>query len=557
MAQLKNTTVSDIGFLQLPAGTTGQRPTPAAGQMRFNTSTGKAEFYDAGLADWVGTAGAGVVATGGNSVYDIDVEGTTYRVHVFTTTGNSTFTVAKGGEVEYLVVAGGGAGAQDFAGGGGAGGLLTGTTTVSAQSYTIVIGAGGNRPTGGSTQGAGTSAMGSNSSVFGLTAIGGGAGAGSASSNNAGSGGSGGGAGSGRSAGSGTSGQGSNGVSTGSGVGGGGGGAGGVGLTNGNGGIGIFTRLTGYPIFYAGGGGGTGSSNESRPGGLGGGGTNTGYQAASNNGTPNTGGGGSAFYGSWGGAGNGGSGIVIVRYPLRQENPVAAAGKVIGDGLVLDLDFAKPTVYAGSGSTVSDSRLNGISFNRAGSPDFRNARTHRSGFDIAGNEANYLESVGTVRFENQWTYEFLLENNGDNRAIPLMTGRNGSDQRSKINLDLGYQNSGRNHIFIGSDWGSWQVFTTPLAFSAYTTILLQVTMNSGVANVWWTTPQSGRIQPINNVNYGTGGNIVRDLPILIGKYASAGYVLNGIVHLFRFYNRALTTDELNKNYEALKWRFGV
>ena len=74
MALRKTTNISDTGFLQLPSGTTGQRPTAAAGQMRFNTTTGKVEQYNAALAAWVGTPATGVVATGGDSVYDVNVD---------------------------------------------------------------------------------------------------------------------------------------------------------------------------------------------------------------------------------------------------------------------------------------------------------------------------------------------------------------------------------------------------------------------------------------------------------------------------------------------------
>ena len=45
MASLKNTTINDTGYLRLPVGTTAQRPTPSAGMMRFNSSTGKVEYY--------------------------------------------------------------------------------------------------------------------------------------------------------------------------------------------------------------------------------------------------------------------------------------------------------------------------------------------------------------------------------------------------------------------------------------------------------------------------------------------------------------------------------
>jgi len=37
---------SSTGGLYLPVGTTAQRPTPATGQMRFNTTTGSVETYN-------------------------------------------------------------------------------------------------------------------------------------------------------------------------------------------------------------------------------------------------------------------------------------------------------------------------------------------------------------------------------------------------------------------------------------------------------------------------------------------------------------------------------
>jgi hypothetical protein len=358
MAILKNTTVDDTGFLQLPVGTTGQRPSVSNGRLRFNSTTGKVEFYNTSMAAWLGTPATGIVATGG-TVYDVDAEGTTYRVHVFTTIGNSTFTVTKGGPVEYLIVAGGGGGGG-WGGGGGAGGLLTGTTTVTTQSYTVTVGGGGARGTTAYT----TGGDGGSSAAFSLTAIGGGGG-GAWTNQNGRNGGSGGG-GSGTSGfGLGTAGQGNNGGAApgtttsapyrGHGGGGGAGFAGqagnqgGGGTIGGDGGLGLISFLSGTSTFYAGGGGGhnPGANDSGRSqGGLGGGGRGGRYitPVSAEDGTPNTGGGGGGSYGISGSIiGLGGSGIVIIRYPLRQENSTTAAGKVIVDGLALDFDFAKPT----------------------------------------------------------------------------------------------------------------------------------------------------------------------------------------------------------------------
>lgn len=244
--------------------------------------------------------------------------------------------------VDYLVVAGGGGGgcANGGGGGGGAGGYLTnyGGIAVSLSTstdYVLTIGGGGN---GGATTSNGQPGVVGSNSVFNLiTSLGGGYGGGDVSQPG-GTGGSGGGGarGSGSSGGSGTSSP-QQGYSGGTGygnTGGGGGGAGNAGanatsLRGGNGGIGITNAITvaaGSGPYYAGGGGGgmesPSSASDAGSGGSGGGGTGGaagGVGSAPTTGTPNTGGGGggSGDYntgGNYSGQ-NGGSGVIILRYP--------------------------------------------------------------------------------------------------------------------------------------------------------------------------------------------------------------------------------------------------
>jgi hypothetical protein len=120
-----------------------------------------------------------MVATGGTITTDGN-----YKVHKFTSSSQSPFTVTTLGhaEIEYLVVAGGGGGSGWGGGGGGAGGYLAATGhTVTAQAYTIAIGAGGNGATAGQYNET-SSTSGANSSITPtgagstITAIGGGSG---------------------------------------------------------------------------------------------------------------------------------------------------------------------------------------------------------------------------------------------------------------------------------------------------------------------------------------------------------------------------------------------
>ena len=336
MANLKNTQINDTGFLQLPAGTIAQRPSsPQEGMIRYNTDFNQTEYYDGSA--WRNIKDFGPKATGGDAVSNIVVGGIPYTVHYFASTGNSTFTVTKGGEVEYLIVAGGGGGGGRRGGGGGGGEVNIGTTNLSQGNYSIVVGDGAQDRKGRILGDQGSGDNGENSSAFGITSLGGGGGGGQSDGGK--NGGSGGGEGA-RSSSVGistaTTGLGNDGGNSNSTdrSGGGGGGAGSPGFptglkggdsnSGGDGGNGISSSVSGATTFYGGGGGGGAYSGSSLPGdgGLGGGGI--GQQedpvdsgvSSKHDGLSNTGGGGGGASGdrSHAAAGIGGSGIVVVRY---------------------------------------------------------------------------------------------------------------------------------------------------------------------------------------------------------------------------------------------------
>lgn len=339
MATLKNLTINDTGFLRLPSGTTAQRPgSPLAGMIRYNTTLAANEVYNG--TEWqtveeqtvgTGSTGGAITTTGG------------FRIHTFTS-GSNTFTPAKTGVVDVLVVAGGGGG-HSISGGGGAGGYIfvAGVPVVGGTAYPAVIGTGGN----GCSSHSANDATPGNPSTFGgatpvaITATGGGRGCHYPPGSQPNSGGGSGGGGPGWNGGPeshhigavGTAGQGHpggigshfNGTPTGTHYGGGGGGgAGSTGYGRGNrnqqgrGGEGMASNIGGSVTWRAGGGGGgyhspshgvstlagRGSLGNTLPGQNGqAGGTNLGG-----------GGGGGPYSPEPQGGGPGGPGVVIVRY---------------------------------------------------------------------------------------------------------------------------------------------------------------------------------------------------------------------------------------------------
>ena len=274
-----------------------------------------------------------IVATGG-TMTDTTESGVNYRVHTFTASSTGTFRVLSGsGSVWYLVVAGGGSAGGRTGAGGGAGGYRTNGAfdyPVKAGSYAITVGAGGV----GVAAGVSTAGNdGGNSTFDTITSTGGGGGGTSVPNNTAGlSGGSGGGGGGSVSSGGSASpsGQGNAGGDASGGApnygSGGGGGAGAVGgagtaTSGGNGGIGLQNSISGTAVYYAGGGGGgTYTGGTIGLGGTGGGGNSGLPPVSGTNGTGGGGGGGLDHTSSYV-SGAGGSGVVIIKYPLTITNP--------------------------------------------------------------------------------------------------------------------------------------------------------------------------------------------------------------------------------------------
>lgn len=287
-----------------------------------------------------------VSASGGETTYTItpNDDSRQYKVHEFKQTGTDSFDVDnKGSEgtVDVLVVGGGGGGGgsngEGGGGGGGAGGLVyyEDYSVSNGGSYNVKVGGGGSGGSGSSEDNGGN---GGDSEFDSLRAIGGGGGGSRANAGN--NGGSGGGAGQNSTQGGSADQPGTNpdadidagngapdNVTGGYGVG--GGGADEMGFTGGGdngsrGGDGKdmsdkFGNSVGDNGYFAG--GGAGGDNDDREhdnrGGLGGGGDANTNSGGGNNATPNTGGGGGGAVEDGTDGGSGGSGIVLIRYPVE------------------------------------------------------------------------------------------------------------------------------------------------------------------------------------------------------------------------------------------------
>ena len=486
------------------------------------------------------------------------------------------------GIVEYLIVAGGGGGGMDMGGGGGAGGVLTGSAAVArATTYTVTVGAGGRGGAAGGgqyrTDRVGpqpsvhqftiSATSGANSVFNGITAVGGGFGGSSyylytPNSGLGASGGSGGGSsgytnGATTTGASGTSGQGNKGGNAGGGsyYAGGGGGAGGAGAdgpSQANGGAGVLSSILGYPLYWGGGGGGGAySSTPGGNGGVGGGGggaigTTTGGAGFTNgqpggggsinsqtncpggDAGPNTGGGGggSSHYNLTNKGGDGGSGIVVIRYPGQQ--------KAMGG-----------TVYYNAGYTIHVFTQSGnfITFDEA---TLYNSPTYSS------------NNGGSFAFNGTNTYGFIPNNtllDNQTPSVGVWVKMNSLSQEGFF-FEKGEVNT-QYSLFVNNSTLYWRVWG-PASYDLTYSI-------SGLSTSLWyyivgTRDISGnKVIYVNGVSVATatqaGTVSYNTYGMSIGRHSS-GFYLNGNIAAIHVYNRTLTAGEVLHNFNALKGRFG-
>ena len=484
-------------------------------------------------------------------------------------------------KVEVLVVAGGGGGGYYAAGaGGGGGGILYSSNyqVTPGSAISVTVGNGGNGGVYSSTN-----AQNGQNSVFGvLTSIGGGAGGAGWSGAAGGAGGCGGG-GAGYdgtqgtftvAGGSGTLGQGfaggfGRGISGNRGAGGGGGGAGGPGgnsttFSSGNGGSGLPFSISGSLSYYSGGGGGGDyGSDNGGSGGLGGGGRRSGGNSSSQlagNGKANTGGGGggskSATSDSWNG-GNGGSGIVIVRYSGPQKatggNTITQVGGYTIHTFTSSGTFTPLAVPANDGAVyglqdLSGNNNSGIAVN---GPTYNSA----NGGSIVFDGVNDYVNIGIGKGVNQFSGDF---------AVSAWVFRN-----------AGGPNFGNviGDYYTGSvaTTNEWQLMMSSTAqFNLYRVGSNYVIPNtaSGYSASQWINIVVSRIGSTismyanNNLiasttNSEVFGTATGNLNIGIDGNNSSEPLSARISNIMIYKNKGLTTAEVSQNFNALRGRFGI
>jgi len=219
--------------------------------------------------------------------------------------------------------------------------------------------------------------------------------------------------------------------------------------------------------------------------------------------------------------------------------------KIVTDGLVLALDSADKNSYGGSGTTWSDLSINGnnatlsaaaIGTDTAGSMDFNGSSEY-----LTITNSTSLQIANNITYE--WWFKtnstsgedwFFSNNIGSTPLVLCSIDNNGAIQ-FQFTDDDGTIVSG-NYTDSGTltGWHHCALVRSGTTASLYTDTVQKITDNDA---------------SFDTITLTSNFEVARD--------TRAARYFAGYMDAFRIYNKALSTKEIEQNFNAQRARFGV
>jgi len=222
----------------------------------------------------------------------------------------------------------------------------------------------------------------------------------------------------------------------------------------------------------------------------------------------------------------------------NSEAPTYSTSSVpVNSGLVLYLDASNPNSYTGTGTTWTDLSGYGNDFTLANSPTFNTGNGGYLQFDGVDDYA-YLAVNSSISVGTACSLEMVIKND-----YSMRMGQAGNY------WSYGFEGAGFAHTsgpqgnitpyFDGSTFHHY-VFTWNQAQNNHTMFKDGVSVYS--------------FSPIYSFNAGGGGYFV-----LGGAYGPSSFQSYGSPHIamLRLYNRVLTGNEVQQNFNSIKTQFGL
>jgi len=216
--------------------------------------------------------------------------------------------------------------------------------------------------------------------------------------------------------------------------------------------------------------------------------------------------------------------------------------RVITDGLVLALDAADVSSYPGSGTTWTDLSGNGNNGTLVNGPTYSSSNGGCIDFD---------GSNDTVHFEydlrSNWTYECWVNKDSKNnfsflgQGIPgTRTGLHIVMYNNLLRFGMYFNDTDVVGLYSNTSTGIWYHY----AFTYNHSTFLKEIYRNGVQLTG--TPLQTQTSYLGTGTVRIGAQYSSGSPYADGKIASS-----------KLYNRVLTSQEIQQNFNALRGRFGI
>ena len=220
--------------------------------------------------------------------------------------------------------------------------------------------------------------------------------------------------------------------------------------------------------------------------------------------------------------------------------------RIVTDGLVLCLDAGDRVSYPGAGTTWTDLTANKNNMTLYNGPSFT---TENGGAVVFDGTDDYAQNINTNFAQ---TSNFTVE----------------TSVKLNVNLSAGtwvifstYDGSNGYQLVWASSYfyfyrGGIQLTTVSLSstfFSGDILNLVTVWDNSNINNCSILINNEDKTDTRNSTSASNGTD-----PLTFNRRGDLmAFPLGHDMHLFRFYNRALSAEEIRQNYNATKGRFGL
>jgi hypothetical protein len=223
----------------------------------------------------------------------------------------------------------------------------------------------------------------------------------------------------------------------------------------------------------------------------------------------------------------------------------------VTDGLVLALDAANPLSYPGSGTTWRDLSGNGNNGTLISGSAFNSGNGGSIQFDGSDDYVNVINptNVSSAFTLNFWIKAVGVGSVGNTGFLGIINRFNGySSQRNRFLL----QNNFRGFYFQPIVGGvSYDIFSNSFSSIQNKISMCSVTYNGSLVSFYLNGDGVGTSSLSGTLDSGSSGAV-------LGWGAdSADYYFNGNIYSAQIYNRALSSSEIQQNYNAVKTRFGL